>query len=311
MNAKIVVLASAFVVAFSPVSRGEGADSPGHEIGPPDCYARVMLIQEELEQIRIEMGRPKTGMCVLRVEHAAPREVLFQALSFLDKVNRVSLELTRSVMPAPDIPSGEIAPKHVYAVLDVALKVLDGLKAELDLPPHGVEPPRDANKIPSDVFQMIFQASRQTNLLMERPFSSRDVYKQVTVALGYVARLRARFPGSRVGEAPSFRRGLQPIDAHRRLLACVDRVIELSERSGIRTVGLPGCCERCALAGATDSYEIASLIVSELAYLHSRLEGVAPAFKAYPPGRKFPSHLYQRAGMLEAQLVELIDFVKN
>lgn len=293
------------VLIFSPTLYSQSRSALPREVEPQDCYARVMLIHAELEQIRFEMGRPKTEMCPMRVEDAEPREVLFQARSFLEKANRLSFELTRSRLPVPDIPQREIVPNDVYVVLDVALRVLGGVKAELGLATQSSEPARDPRMTPSDVFGMIFQASRQTDLLIERSFSSSDVYKQVTVALGYAARLRGQFSGPRVMKAPALIRGLQPLDAHRQLLRCVGLARKLSLSSGVDALTLLPCCEKCAQAGATDSYEVASLIVSELAHLYSRVEGAAPPFRAYPPGRKFPSHLHQRAGMLAAQLEQL------
>ena len=50
---------------------------------------------------------------------------------------------------------------------------------------------------------------------------------------------------------------------------------------------------------------MATLIVSELAYIHSRIADAQPPVRTYYPGHKLPSHVYQRAGILEVQLMEL------
>jgi hypothetical protein len=55
---------------------------------------------------------------------------------------------------------------------------------------------------------------------------------------------------------------------------------------------------------------MATLLVSELAYLWSHAEGAVPPHPAYYPGRKLPSHVYQRAGLLERQLAELEPLVE-
>jgi hypothetical protein len=55
----------------------------------------------------------------------------------------------------------------------------------------------------------------------------------------------------------------------------------------------------------TDTHELASLLVSELAHLHKKLPTAREPRNVYYPGRKFPSHVYQRAGILEDQLRNL------
>jgi hypothetical protein len=62
---------------------------------------------------------------------------------------------------------------------------------------------------------------------------------------------------------------------------------------------------------ASDVYDMATLVVSELSYLWSQLEDAPPPRPAYYPGRKFPSHAYQRAGLLERQLAELSALVDS
>ena len=61
----------------------------------------------------------------------------------------------------------------------------------------------------------------------------------------------------------------------------------------------------------SDVYDIASLIVSELAYLHEQLKQLQSPRKVYNPGRKLPSHVYQRTGILEKQLTDLLKRVEK
>ena len=57
----------------------------------------------------------------------------------------------------------------------------------------------------------------------------------------------------------------------------------------------------------SDVYDFATMLVAELHYLESRLprSAASPARTDFPPGRKFPAHNVQRAGLLEAQLAEI------
>jgi hypothetical protein len=54
-----------------------------------------------------------------------------------------------------------------------------------------------------------------------------------------------------------------------------------------------------------DVYNLAAFIVSELRFLHAQADGALSPPEPYYPGRKFPSDVYQRAGLLEILLVDL------
>jgi hypothetical protein len=54
-----------------------------------------------------------------------------------------------------------------------------------------------------------------------------------------------------------------------------------------------------------DVYNLASLIVSELRFLHAQVDGALSPPEPYYPGRQFPSDVYQRAGLLEILLIDL------
>lgn len=55
----------------------------------------------------------------------------------------------------------------------------------------------------------------------------------------------------------------------------------------------------------SDVYDLASLVLGEVAFLHAITPDANPApypFESNQPGRKLPSHVWQLAGVLEAQL---------
>ena len=63
----------------------------------------------------------------------------------------------------------------------------------------------------------------------------------------------------------------------------------------------------------SDVYDIATLVVSELVFSHSHLKGAEPVVEEFVSfsERKFPSHVYQRVGMLEERLRGLLMRVKE
>jgi hypothetical protein len=56
---------------------------------------------------------------------------------------------------------------------------------------------------------------------------------------------------------------------------------------------------------ASDVYDLAALVVSELTYLDRVLSDNPSKRKARYPGRKVPSDVFQRAGVLRMQLEEV------
>jgi len=282
-----------------------GRDNP---MAPPDVYIRTLLVRDELELIRLEMGKPQDTRQEPRVAEAESREVFFGALTLFHKVNRLSFDLTRGRAAPPDRPIGTLRPAHVMAVVDAVLTQLQRVKATLGILESSRSKPRDPTATPSDVFRSIVQANRQVNLLLDRPIAPSDVFQQVTLAVGYAAQLRAGFPGTRMPEAPPFERRKRPADVYHRLIECFARIRAIMAHSGFRTLTLD---QHPDAITPNDVYDIASLIVSELSFLHAQVDDALPPLDPYDPGRKLPAEVYQRAGLLELLLIDLQALVKT
>jgi hypothetical protein len=290
-----------------------GQDSPLYpadrqDIAPPDVYVDTLLVRDELELIRLEMGRPQDTRREIGVANAAPREVFFQALTLFHKTNRLSFELTRDRAELPENPIGAIRLAHVRDVLEAVLERLRRVKGVVGSFEQSQKRARDPDKTYSDVFRSIVQANRQVNLLLNEPYAPSDTFQQVTLAVGYAAQLRTQFAGTRMPEAPAFERRKRPADVYYRLIECFARVRAVMQHSGLNALTLDRHPETVT---SSDVYDIASLIVSELSFLHSHLDGVLAPPDAYYAGRKFPSEVYQRTGLLEALLIDLQAWVET
>lgn len=293
-------------------SRAVSDPSPTDSIDIADVCVQVELVRAELEVIRFVMGRPTNEQPEMAVSGVATREVYAQALTLFRKAERLGFEQTREHAPEPAAPTGEITSADVYRVVQSALERIRRVKEHLGIEQQIQPPPRDPSKTATEVFRAVVQANRQLNLLLDRRFAPSDVFEQVTRGVGYASRLLEHFPDATLlPDPPEFEIGKRPGDVYRRLLDCFDRVRAIAKASGLEMLELEADETRIMAAEPSDVYDIASLLVSELAFLHSEVADARAPRPVYYVGRKFPSHVYQRAGILELQLVELEQWVQQ
>ena len=316
---------STILIAPSMILAEPSSDTPKPVSGRPvsltgilsaDVLARTELLREELELIRFEMGKPKDSWTGGIATNAYPHEVYFQALTLFLKANRLSLELTGSTGVQPEImPALAIRPFHVWMMVNAAYDRILAVKQELGITQSTSEQPKEPSTTPTDSGRAVVQANRQINLLLERPFSPSDVFHQVTLAIHYAATLLEQFRGvTTIPDAHPFEPGKQPAEVFLRLVDCYERLEAVAKHSQVQALHLDrGAAIRAANRNdfhPSDVYDIATLLVSDLAFLHAQTKNLEPPVPATYPGRKFPSHVYQQVGILYEQLVTLEERVK-
>ena len=275
---------------------------------PSDVLARVQWFREELEAIRFEMGEPKDRRVTQLATDALPHEVYFQAITLFIKADRLALELTGStgLRPRPVSPSA-IRPYHNWVLVSAAYDRLVTIKNELGIQETVPEKAYPPSTKPTEVARAIVQANRQLNLMLQRRFSSSDVYQQISWGIQYANALLAQFPaGTPSGASPIFERGKQPGEVFLRLVECFEHVEEIARLSGTAVLHLDAKAAKRAVDDfdiqPSDVYDLATLLVSDLTYLYGRLQNAPPIPSVPFPGRKFPSHVYQQAGVLLGHL---------
>ncbi len=301
--------AQAVPATSNPVS---GRPLTIEKIVPADVLARVGLLRDEIELIRFEMGQPKNQQTEIVVTDVIPRQVIFQAMTLFRKANQLHFELTGESGNelGTNLPA-EIRPLHVWLIVNAAYRRILTVKRKLGITEHIEENPQDLSTTPTEVFRAIIQAHRQFDWLLKQRPSTRDVFHQTLLATHFAARLLEQFPGATLmPPTPAFEHGKRPVDVYTRLVACYARIRAIAERSGIEVLKLEtpesdAGIDVPAQISPSNVYNIAILVVSELAYLHARLKYSEPPMQAYDPGLKLPAHVYQRAGILLLQLTEL------
>jgi hypothetical protein len=151
--------------------------------------------------------------------------------------------------------------------------------------------------VPSDVLVTLLHATRELSRALERPFAPGDVYGVVALASAYAARMGGRSPATTV------ERGRRPADCYIQLERCLNLTTGL-----IAKQNQPALAERGAVADVQpgDVYDLAMLVLGEIAFLHSLGSHAAVhPYEPMPGGQRLPSHVHQLARILEAQLVVL------
>jgi hypothetical protein len=251
------------------------------------------------------MGRPTNTQPAIDVTDVAPREVIYQAATLCEKVDRLGFETIREIAERPTVPNGRIVSADILRMVSFAHEQVRRIAAELDVPMTPPDAPSAETSTPTDVYKAIVQLNRQINLLLDQRIAASDVYEQVSLAIAYAARLRSRWPGERIAPEPAWEPGKRPVDVLDRLVRCFELARSIAEQENLDVLQL-GVTEASLNATTpSDVYDIASLLVSELAYLDRMLDDSTVIRKTRYPGRKNPSDVFQRAGILLRQLEEI------
>lgn len=267
---------------------------------PAHCHARAQRLLGELDLVRIRMGRATDTRPLPEVMDASPREVYFVAIAAWHKVTRLAAEVgARGVRPAPAVPHlQQLKPGHVLQLIDAVLDRIGHIKKSLEVTESVEEKPVDPSRQPSDVLVTLVRVNRQLSRVLERPFSPSDVYRAVALASAYASRAGG------TAELAPFEKDRKPADSYARLEICLAACCAAITKKGQKALTARGTPPDIQ---PTDVYDLATLVLGEVAFLHS-LVGGAPPVHAFEPGgegHRLPSHVYQLARTLEAQLAAL------
>ena len=270
---------------------------------PAHVFQAVAVLRSEIEMIRLEMGKPTASPSIITVKDAAPREVFFQARALFQKASRLALDVTREDVKIPPIPPGELRPKDVLDVVLKATERMQRVKTVMGIEEASVSPPIDSDMKPTDVYNSIIAASRELNILLDSQYSPGDVYREVLEAIAYASRILDT-PGevSTPPPPPPFERRKRPADVYRKLLDTFREVQGIGKISGVAMLEIDVSTKEVDTAEPSDVYDLATLIVAELAWFHSLNENHLPPRKVYNPGRKIPSDVFQKIGVLNEQV---------
>jgi hypothetical protein len=270
------------------------------DVKPAHCYARARRLLGEAALIRDELGRSEDTRTVPEIAGAQPREVYFEAIACWRKAERLANELgVEGVGGAFATPAlRDLRPGHVFLLLDGVLAIVDRIKARLGIKETASEPSIEADRQPSDVLLTVLRVNRELSRCLERPFTPSDVYQTVALASAYATALGA------TADTAAFERRKKPQHCYEQLASCLTAAAAHVGKKGETALNARGAPPD-VLPG--DVYDMANLVLGELAFLHS-LSGGAQMVHAFEPsgtGHRLPSHVFQLAKTLEKQLSAL------
>jgi hypothetical protein len=284
---------------------GTGELSPAAEADVVAISDQIGAFTRDLERLRRFMGAPKANELDIGIRSAIPRDLYFQALTLWENTDRLLLEVMRLHEQPPPTPSDGIGLQDVLSRIRDARQMLSQVIRELQIAPSDGSTPGEGVST-ADIFNAILDLNRQLNLLLERHTSPSDVYKEITLAMGYSARLLARYPDAiRIPEEPLFEPDQRPKDVYLRLIECLQSVVRIFDKLGLAILKIDPSRTDLDSLQPSDVYLVASMIVSQLDFLYKHLGIAKPPPQPVYPGLKFPAHSYQRAGILQAQLQQL------
>ena len=286
-------------------------------VGTPDVHLVARTIQEGVELLRWQMGRPSEIRDPSPVAGVSIRENFRQSMALWEKVNQLGIELVGGGESPPLVraPEGQnYGPAEVHLVLTSVLERLQeihdgvGIVGASSMVGTAAVPEIDPDATPSDVFQVVVQSNRQVNRMLEREAQPGDVYRNVQQAVFYASEILAAVGDpSPMPSAPEYEAGLQPAHVYGRLLQVFDRTAAAFDAVGLTMVEWSGgAYEIDPSLTPGDVYDLTTLLLAELEYMHAMVPGARTPMLAPHPGRRWPSDVYQQAGILTEQTARLM-----
>ena len=286
-----------------PVS---GRSENGKEINSADALSRAKLLRSELMFLNWVMGKPDFKPKAIEIAKVTAREVYFQAETVLKKCSQLQFELfgkkSEIISLSSDIT--DMNPYEVYKMTNKSLEIVLNLKTALNVDKVSKEQLSDTSSTQTEVFREIFTINQLLNQIMSKPVSPSDVYMRVTESIHHAVKIirAGKKAISGIPEPDEFLEGKKPNDVYRKLLNSFKIIQSIAKSRNMEMMTFSPPAEYIENALPEDVYDLASIILSEVAYLHSQTPQAEKPVPVYFPGLKFPSHVFQRVSILEKQL---------
>ena len=278
----------------------------------------IEAMHRKLEAIRSHIGKPTIEVPNIVIKNADAREAFYQAVSLYQKSDRLAQEIVRSTVPLDLVTiNGQPYQETVIAVINAAMQRIDAVLDEL-----GIQSPQDSDgdnegdtqqkqATHSDLYVAIINTNQHVNQLLDNKYSPGDVYKQLTAAIHITLTLFDRFPETpRNFSEPKYVPDKTPSDVFKLLIDCYSEVSSIAMLSKVDVLEITSVSKNGPYV-PSEVYDVATLLASELKYIHDSVSGLSEVEDSYYPGRVYPSDVYQRGLLLKRMLKDLHHLIKD
>lgn len=294
-------------ILLGAVGHGTHAsDAP--DIESADVLVAVERLENDVEVVRRYLGKQKSELGAFAVDFAAPRHDFSQAQTLFRRINVLGQETAgRSPQSPPVAPDREIVPEDVLNVVRRAHDQLDIVKQTFGLASPPAKPTRVSRTRPEDVLVAMVRVQRQVNLMLVRRYLPPDVYEPLDLATIYVAGVLAH-RNKELFPKIEFVPNKQPIDVFRKLLDCMALSAAIGEHLNLDVLKINVRRMRSSQTRLSNNFDVATMLLTDIAYWSESLEGADDIYsESGVMPHIVPSHVFQKASQLEAQLKVVLD----
>lgn len=271
-------------------------------------------VRAEVELLRFHMGKPLNVQAPPAVDDVQAHEAYLQAQNLFRKINGLARELIGAPRQTPPVapPAEEIVVADVYQPLEASLEQVLALKAGLGISAEADTPRRTAARDLTSVYRATVQTNRQLNLITDSPFTAREVYEQISLAITYAGGILSAYPEIQsIPETPPFEAGKSPDDVYRLLSTCLRLNRRIAQNVDFPLLRYDPRDFRRGEALPSDVYDMATLLVSYVGHIATKLDAPEIYPEIAAPDLVFPAHAYQHAAVLREQLTQIAALIEN
>ncbi len=292
---------------------GASAQQPA-AVTAADLDVLLERVRREVELLRYHMGKPENTQGPPAADQAQPHEAFLQAQNLFRKANRLARELVGAPRQSPPVapPASDIVVSDIAEPLEAALEQVLAIKSKLGITSEIEPPQRDASRDLTSLYRATVQTNRQLNLMTEESFTAEDVYQQISLAITYAGGILAAYTDNDVIPAPpALEPGKSPADVYAELVQCMLLNRRIAESVGFPLLRYDPRGFRRVEPLPSDVYDLATLLVSYISHMASRLDAPEIFPEIEQPEYVFPFHTYQHALVLHQQLSRIANLVEK
>ncbi len=276
-------------------------------ITPSHVFQQSQIIVQKIEQIRTvaKVNEPARTPGVQM--NKKPLHVYSKALEVMEKISRYQSKLGIDTVTTGQIPMRKVTPAEVFEQTQLILGELSKILEAQKSPDSSIDVPFVAGKGPSDVYEVMWQASYLLDSLAGQT-SPNEVFRNtqyIMEELSIIAKnLNVELKGTVRDTAPK-----TPKDVNLEAFKALHKVGRLE-----RYLDMPPVNSAPFPAGnilPTDVLDTTNTILAELARIKVELGIKTPRKNRSAPSGKTPTAVYQQVHLITTRLDTLLDASKN